>query len=70
MMRFRDHEVKDQRSWGSCMQKKACDRIVIRSDGLITIKSIYVSRRANELIRFWDHEVKGHGTHYVCKNSS
>ena len=30
---------------------------------------MYVSCRADELIRFWGHEVKGHRAHYVCKNS-
>ena len=28
---------------------------------------MHVSWRANELIRFWGHEVKGHRAHYVCK---
>ena len=30
---------------------------------------MYVSCRADELIRFWGHEVKGHRAHYICKNS-
>ena len=30
---------------------------------------MYVTCRANEFIRFWGHEVKGHRGHYVCKNS-
>ena len=30
---------------------------------------MYVSCRADELMRFWGHEVKGHRAHYVCKNS-
>ena len=30
---------------------------------------MHVSCRANEVIRFWGHEVKGHRPHYVCTNS-
>ena len=31
---------------------------------------MYVSCRADELVRFWGHKVKGHRAHYVRKNSS
>ena len=31
---------------------------------------MYVSCRADELIRFWGYKVKGHRAHYACKNSS
>ena len=30
---------------------------------------MYIYSRANELIRFWGHEYKGHRAHYTCKNS-
>ena len=48
------------------------DHIIIRTDGQITIKlktCIYLAEPINELSRYWGHEAKGHGDHYVCVNS-
>ena len=41
--------------------KIICDRIIIRADGWINIKlktCMYLAELANELSRFWGHEVK------------
>ena len=61
-----------QRSQGYfCMQKYLVITLSQEPiDGLAPILGhIYVSCKANELIRIWDHEMKGQGANFVCKNS-
>ena len=60
-MNWLDLGVMRSKVVGLIMYSKiACDRIIIRTDGRITIKleDLYVPCWANELIRFVGHEVK------------
>ena len=62
-------KVKGHRAHYVC--KIACDRIIsrIRLMDSCQTQVMYVSCRANEMIRFWGHQVKGHRGLYVSNNS-